>query len=147
MSDRLRALLWQAIGLSFYLFGLLVFLTTVVGIYLAPPANSFANFSPGHGVGLGIGVGFLLAGKIVTWKFADPEFLSTGLAGDILGTGPDQNRLQELGYNVPPGEVIEDAPAREYEGGEVYLMCPDCGKRNDPDYRFCANCSAELPDV
>lgn len=25
--------------------------------------------------------------------------------------------------------------------------CARCGTRNDPDYRYCGNCAAELPDA
>lgn len=145
MNRRTRSIFWQAIGGGCYLLGLVVFLLTFVGVYFAPPANSLANLAPVHGAGMGVGVGLLLLGKAITWRFGEGDPTGGRLPGDLFDTGPDRNRLQELGYNVPPDE--EDPAPHGYEDGEVYLRCPDCGKRNDTDYRFCANCSAELPDA
>jgi len=142
-----RSLLWYVLGTCCYLAGLLLFLVAFLGVYLAAPERSFSNFTQADAVAMAASAALLVLGRTITWKFGDLDYLRSRLAGTVFDRGPDENHLQALGYNVPPEETSGDESAYGYEGGAVYLQCPECGKRNDPAYTFCGNCSAELPDA
>ncbi len=46
------------------------------------------------------------------------------------------------GGEADEGERAHDGPAPE---SEETVTCPECGAGNDPEYRFCRDCVAELP--
>lgn len=147
MSLQNRPFLWYVLGTCCYLAGLLLFLATFLSVYVAPPENSLSNFAPAHGIGMAGSVALLILGKAIVWKFGTLPLGRSRLLDRVLDRGPDESRLQALGYNVPPEESHEDERGYGYESGTVYLQCPDCGMRNDPEYTYCGNCSSELPDT
>lgn len=57
---------------------------------------------------------------------------------------PEPSRLEELGYRVPPESEATPAPTTTYEDGTVYHLCEECGAKNEFDYNYCRECSAEL---
>lgn len=136
-----KTLLWQGIGLLFYLAGMALFLIVAVGAYLAPPENSLENLALGDMLFVGLAIALIVAGRAITWKFGADASGVEGLRPGEAEQSPEQSRLQELGYHVPPESTEDDAPLRE---GDV--VCPECGTENDGDFTYCANCSAELPD-
>jgi len=142
-----KALLWQAVGTLCYLAGLLVFVSVVIGVFLSPPENSLANFSSGHVPVLVVSTILIVAGRLISYKYGLQDGLS-GAVREYRGR-PEMSKLEELGYVIPPeNEGGEGGLERELtlEDGELTVACNECGTENDPDYRFCANCSAELPD-
>jgi hypothetical protein len=142
-----KALLWQGVGILCYLAGLLVFVSVVIGVFLAPPQNSLANLSSGHVPILIASVALIVAGRLISYKYGVQNGLS-GAVREYHGR-PEKSKLEELGYVIPPeNEGSEGGLERKLslEEGELTVACNECGAENDPDYRFCGNCSAELPD-
>jgi len=142
-----KALLWQVVGLGLYLLGMLVFLVVALGAYMAPPENSFANFSGGHMAALLVSIALIVSGRVVSYKLGGESTVAGGLSQRIRPE-PKQNKLQELGYKMPPdpSESESDGLDFSYEDGELKTVCGECGAENDPDFKFCGNCSSELPD-
>jgi hypothetical protein len=60
-------------------------------------------------------------------------------AGSPLGTDHDL-----LGAESSPGEATESAATTGETAGSAAVACPACGTPNDPEYRFCRACVAEL---
>jgi len=87
-----------------------------------------------------------VAGRAVSWKFGGESALWSRAEMIRGGGAPDQTKLEELGYYSPPGESETGDSDFAYDDGEVYAVCEECGAKNDPEFRFCNNCSAELPD-
>jgi hypothetical protein len=143
-----KTLLWQGVGLLFYLAGMVLFLAVAVNAFLAPPANSFGAVTTGDIAVLLVSVALLLFGRAISWK----------LGGDVGGAGamgtlgrvrdrrPNQSKLEELGYRMPPDESDDRGSDTVYEDGEVYVQCPECGEQNERGFDYCGNCSSELPD-
>mgnify|MGYP000713571324 CR=1 FL=1 len=52
-------------------------------------------------------------------------------------------------FDAAPVEAATDAGAVDADdaaaGGDTVCQCPECGTENDPTYRFCRQCVAELP--
>lgn len=41
--------------------------------------------------------------------------------------------------------IRRDGASRARDAATGDVECPDCGTRNEPDYRFCRRCVARLP--
>lgn len=142
-----KELLWQAVGTLCYLAGLLVFVAVVIGVFLSPPENSLANLSADHVPVLVVSTVFIVAGRLISYRYG----VQSGLAGAVreYHGRPEKTKLEELGYVIPPENEGGDGGSDRklsLEEGEIAVACDECGAKNDPDYRFCGNCSAELPD-
>jgi hypothetical protein len=141
-----KTLLWQAVGLLFYLAGMVLFLLVAVGAFLAPPANSLASLTSGDMVLILVSVSLLVVGRVIGWKFGGGAGTMTGSVGAIRGGGPDQSKLEELGYHVPPEETGEPDSDVVYEDGELYARCTECGAKNEQEFDYCSNCSSQLSE-
>lgn len=139
-----KTLLWQGIGLLFYLGGLLLFLLVAVSAFLAPPENSLANVTTGDMAMILMSVVLLATGRVISWKGGGETGAMMGSASTIRGQGPDQSKLEELGYQIPP-DASGDADVT-YEDGEVYAKCNECGAKNEQTFDYCNNCSSRLPE-
>jgi len=95
-----KALLWQGVGILCYLAGLLVFVSVVIGVFLAPPQNSLANLSSGHVPILIASVALIVAGRLISYKYGVQNGLS-GAVREYHGR-PEKSKLEELGYVIPP---------------------------------------------
>jgi len=146
-SSTLKSLLWQGAGMLCYLSGLILFVMVVIGVFLSPPENSMANLSASHTPVLTACAVLIVAGRAISYRYG----VEDGLAGAIreYRGRPEKTKLEELGYVIPP-ESESGEPGLEqklsFEEGAVTVTCNECGAENDPDYRFCGNCSTELPD-
>jgi hypothetical protein len=144
-----KTLLWQGVGLLFYLAGMVLFLAVAVNAFLAPPANSFGTVTTGDIAVLLVSVGLLVLGRAISWKLGGDvggEAGAAGALGRIRGRNPNQSRLEELGYRMPPEESDDSSSDTVYEDGEVYVRCPECGEPNERGFDYCGTCSGELPD-
>jgi hypothetical protein len=140
-----KTLLWQAVGLLFYLAGMVLFLVVAVEAFLAPPASSFGNVATGELLVLLVSVVLLVTGRVIGWKLGG----DTGVAGTVAsvrGRGPEESKLEELGYRMPVEESENSGSGVVYEDGEVYVRCPDCGEPNEREFDYCGNCSSQLPE-
>lgn len=147
MRQSLRTMMvWQGVGLLFYLAGMLLFLVVAVGVFLAPPENSLANLATGDMALILVSVLLLVFGRVISWKFGGEAGAMMGSVSTIRGRGPDQSKLEELGYQIPPEESSEPESDVVYEDGEVYTRCPECGARNEREFDYCSNCSSRLPE-
>lgn len=146
MRQSLRtALLWQAVGLLFTTTGMLVFLFVAVNVYLAPPANSLENMAAGDIAAIVLSVALLVTGRAVAWKFGGDDG-PLGTIDRIRNPQPEQSRLEELGYRMPPEESTDSDSDHVYEDGELVVRCPECGAKNESGFDYCGECSARLPD-
>lgn len=139
-----KTLLWQGIGLLFYLGGMLLFLLVAVSAFLAPPENSLANVTTGDVAMLLISMVLLATGRVISWKGGEETGTIMGSASTIRGQGPEQSKLEELGYQIPPDPSDEANVA--YEDGEIYVRCNECGAKNQQTFDYCNNCSGRLPE-
>jgi len=142
-----KALVWQVVGGLCYLVGMVVFLSVAIGVFMAPPTNSLANLSTSHTPALLGSAVLLVVGRLISYRFGTESGLTDAIR-ERHGH-PDKSKLEELGYVIPPES--EDGggsgePQFSFETGELTVACRECGAENDPDFRFCGNCSAELPD-
>ncbi len=147
-----RTVLLQGVGLLFYLAGMLLFLVIAIDVYLSEPAHSLENFETVHGAYMLVSLVLIIAGGAVMQKFGGAM---TGMGGWLNGTGmmwgggqvrqePRQSALEQLGYTLPPEDeetAIEDMPV-----DDGMVRCPECGETEEAGYRYCAHCSARLPD-
>mgnify|MGYP000141508312 CR=1 FL=1 len=140
-----KALLWQGVGLLFTTAGMLIFLVVAVNVYLAPPANSLENMAAGDITVIVLSVALLVIGRVVAWKFGDDSG-PLGTIDRIRNPQPEQSRLEELGYRMPPEESPDSDPDTVYEDGELVVRCPECGAKNETGFDYCGDCSARLPD-
>lgn len=132
-------------GVAASLLGTLVVAVVSVTVYLAPPANSVANLSGVHLVVIALGVCLILAGRLVSRTFGGDAGLLAGTMGARPDQGPDLNALEQLGYTMPPEDDESDGDGRlAYEDGDVFVVCGECGAKNDRGFRYCGSCSAEL---
>lgn len=139
-------LLLNGAGVVLYLVGVLIFIFTAISVYLGSPANSFENFSSAHFAVMMVSLGLLVAGRIVVWKFGGRREGSIGSAWSPVSRAPEKTPLEELGYQVPPEETNHGGAGFTYEDGEIYIVCEECGANNDPEFTYCSECSAKLPE-
>ena len=140
-----KTLLWQGIGLLFYLAGMGLFLVMAVSVFLAPPQNSLANLTTGDMLLGMVSVGLLVVGRVLSWKFGG-ETSPMGAVTTIRGQGPNQSKLEELGYQIPPEDSGNPDSGVMYEDGTVYVQCSECGAKNEQQFEYCNNCSSQLPE-
>lgn len=140
----LKSLLWQVLGVLFYLGGMLLFLFVAVNVFLSPPENSLENLSSGHVAWILVSLVLLVTGRLISWRFGAERSLSRGIQGSIMGNDRDASRLRNLGYNVPA--ETSDEQEFTYDDGDVYVVCSRCGTKNEQGYSYCSDCSAELPE-
>lgn len=139
-----KMLLWQGIGLLFYLGGMLLFLLVAVSAFLAPPESSFANLTTGDMAMLVMSVVLLATGRVISRKGGWETDAVMGSVSTIRGQGPNQSKLEELGYQMPP-DASNDADVI-YEDGEISIRCTECGAKNEQTFDYCNNCSSRLPE-
>jgi len=138
-----KMLLWHGVGLLCYLAGMLLFLVVAVDVFLAPPENSLANLTTGDTVILLGSVVLLVTGRIISWKGGGGTGMMDGVQ-TIRGQGPDQSKLEELGYRMPhsTSDTADTDVADEDDAGAI--RCSECGTANEPTFRYCSNCSNRL---
>ena len=134
---------WQALGLLFYLGGMLIFLVVMVEVFLSEPERSLANLSSAHMPFLLVSVLLIVFGRYIGYRFGGD--LTDGMAGK---GGPQSRRdsiLEDYGYDPSHSqEDDDDEPQYTYEDDTVFLRCPDCGEKNEPEFDYCGNCAAKL---
>jgi hypothetical protein len=136
-----RTLVWQALGMACYLLGIVLFLLVAVEVFLGGPEPSLASVSGVDTALMAIGVALIIVGQLINWKRGGAKAGSMGSPMESFGNAPKKTRLEELGYHLPP-----ESSGYAYEDGDVYVVCENCGAKNDDEFRFCGGCSAELPD-
>jgi len=144
-----KTLLWQGVGLLFYLAGMVLFLLVAVNAFLGPSGISFGAVTTTDIVLLLVSAGLLVTGRMIGWKFGGDVGGRAGAAGTISrirGQRPKQSKLEELGYHVPPEESDDSASDFVYEDGEMSVRCPECGATNEQGFDYCGNCSSKLPE-
>lgn len=141
-----RTLLWQVVGLLFYLGGLLLFLVVAVSAFLAPPGRSLANLTTGDVALLLVSVVLLVTGRVMSWKGGEKTGTMVGAISTIREQRPDQTKLEELGYQIPPDSSDDTDTSVIYEDGGLYRRCTECGAKNERSFDYCSNCSSRLPE-
>lgn len=137
--------MWQGVSLLCYLVGLVLFMVVAGSVFLAPPEYSLENMQTIHLVAMLVGVVLIVVGKAVGWQFGlGGESMANSMAN--LRNPPEQSKLEELGYRVPKEPPRDSGSKYTYEDGTVYTVCSECGARNENEFKFCNNCSAELPE-
>lgn len=153
MRPMWKNLLWQLLGVLCYLVGLLVFLVLIVDIYLSPPTNSIDNLSSGHAPIFAVSLLLIVIGRYVSYRFGSgvgfEAVASGGYHSQPHSQSDTQSRaqsvLQKYGYRDSSDPETDELPY-EYEDGEVYITCQECGTRNEQEFDYCENCAAELPE-
>ena len=148
-----RTILWQGLGLLCYLGGMIVFLVVGLDVYFAEPTGSLENMTTTHLSFFLVSLVLIVLGGGIMHKHGGGlggmigGFGGFGMSGGTSAAdqaGPEKSRLEELGYVLPPEE--SDTPSVEAEPVEDNeVRCPSCGEINEAGYRFCGNCSAQLP--
>jgi len=143
-----KSLLWQGVGLLFYLAGMILFLVVAVDAFFGP-GDAVGPVTTGHIVAMLVSLALLLTGRAIGWKLGgdvggDPGV--GGTLGAIRNRNPNQSKLEELGYQMPPEESDDRSSDTVYEDGEVYVRCSECGEKNERGFDYCGNCSGKLPD-
>jgi len=143
-----KTMLWQGVGLLFYLAGMVLFLVVAVDAFLGP-GDAVGPVTTGHVAAMLVSVALLLTGRAISWKLGgdvggDPAGM--GVLGRVGDENPNQSKLEELGYRMPPEDSDDHNSDTIYEDGEVYVRCPECGEKNERGFDYCGNCSGELPD-
>lgn len=153
MRPMWKNLLWQLLGVLCYLAGMLVFLVLIVDIYLSPPTNSIENLSSGHTPYFAVSLLLIVLGRYVSYRFGAEIGLGAMGSGGYHSQphsrsdtqSQAQSVLQKYGYRDSSEPDTDDMPY-EYEDGEVYITCPQCGTRNEQEFDYCENCAAQLPE-
>jgi len=135
-----NALLWQALSLILTLAGLLISALVIVGVFLAPPENSLSNISDGDVVLVLVGVIMLSGGRLIGWKFG----LGIGAVSGFRDQAPEQSKLEQLGYRIPPEDDETGDSEFTYDDGSLQVVCQECGATNESGFSYCRDCSAEL---
>ena len=137
-------LLWYGAGLLCYVLGMGVFLVVAADLFLTSE-DWTAGASTAHLALLAVSVGLLVVGRVLVWKAGGD---AAGVAGVPGRSGPKRERstLERLGYRVPSDPPEEAEEGFVYEDGTGYLVCRECGARNELGFDYCRNCSAELPE-
>ena len=145
MRSSWKPALVKWVGVLTYLGGLLLFLAVAVDAFLSPPAQSLANLSTAHVVTLVLGLALVVVGQVIAWKFGGSALIH-GPTTPLPNRGPDQSRLEELGYQLPPEDDDRGDADVAFEDGTAYVVCGECNARNERGFGRCRNCSAKLPE-
>jgi hypothetical protein len=139
-----KQLIWQGAALLSYFVGMILFLVVVMRV-VTSPEQSLATLTTGDVTALVVSVFFLGVGGLLSWK-------SGGTVGSGMGPiqmeptqGPEQSKLEELGYQMPPDDPDESEPTTRGAVGHDDVRCPECGATNDRSFTYCKQCSSELP--
>jgi hypothetical protein len=144
-----KTLLWQGVGLLFYLAGMVLLFLVAVNTFLGPSGVSFGGVTTGDIVLFLVSTGLIVIGRVIGWKLGGDIGGDAGAAGTlsrIRGQRPQQSKLEELGYHVPPEEAHDSESDFVYEDGEMSVRCPECGATNEQGFDYCGNCSSRLPE-
>lgn len=147
-SSLRKTIVWQVLGLLAYFLGIVLFLSAAMDLFFREPGRSLGSATSGHVFVFTLSVVFIVGGRVISWKLGGEREMSP-LSGSMNPFGqqrPKQTKLEELGYVMPPDSSEADESDFAYEDGTVYVVCPECGEKNDAGFRFCHNCSAQLPD-
>lgn len=123
---------------------MLLFLVVAVSVFLAPPANSVENLTTADAAVLLVSMLFLVTEKVISWKGGGAAGTMMGTVGSIRRQGPDQSKLEELGYRMPP-DTADEADVTDVDGEDV-VTCSECGIQNEQTFSYCENCSSRLPE-
>lgn len=146
MRDSLRKqLVWQGAALLCYFVGMVLFLVVVIGV-VTSPEQSLATLTTGDVSILVVSVLLLGVGGLLRWKSGEIVGSGMGPIQQSLKRGPEQSKLEELGYQIPPEQPEESEPTGDEAVGGTDIRCPECGARNDRSYTYCKNCSNPLPE-
>lgn len=143
-DSRRRLLLWQGASLLSYFVGMLLFLVVVMGI-ITSPEQSLATLTTGDLLALVASLILLGLGGLLSWKSGGTVGSGMGPIQMDANQGPEQSKLEELGYQIPPEHPTESEPTGDETGGYDQVRCPECGTRNDRSFTYCKQCSNELP--
>lgn len=138
-------LMVHAVGLLFYLGGMLLFLSVVVGTFLNTSREATGDELVGSLPILLVSIALIVMGRVISWKYGDERSGLLTWATPMEGE-PEQSKLGQLGYQLPPETDTDEQTPFEYADGTVRVICTECGEKNSGDFRFCSNCSAELPE-
>lgn len=144
-SSMRKALLWQGLSLLLTFAGLILSALVIIGVFLGPPENSFSNMSEGDLILVLVGTVLLSLGRLIGWKFGLGVGSMTDSASALREQQPNQSKLEQLGYRIPPDPSETGDSNFSYEEGAVYVVCEECGEHNESDFRYCRNCSSQLP--
>ena len=145
MRRRTRTtLLWYGAGLLCYLLGMGAFLVVAVDLFL-PSGDRIVDASTAHLAFLAVSVGLLVVGRVLVWKASGDAAGVAGVPG-LSEPEREQSTLERLGYRVPSDPPEEVEGGFVHEDGTGYLVCRECGARNEPGFDYCRNCSAELSE-
>lgn len=75
------------------------------------------------------------------WTIAAIIAFPVGLIVYVLVTRSDRSRCNNCGKEVPHN--VNSCP---YCGIKCGLFCPSCGQKVEASWRYCPNCTTELPD-
>lgn len=75
------------------------------------------------------------------WTIAAIIAFPVGLIVYVLVTRSDRSRCNNCGKEVPHN--VNSCP---YCGVKCGLFCPSCGQKVEATWRYCPNCTTELPD-
>jgi hypothetical protein len=83
---------------------------------------------------------------VAAWRLSPdaPAWRRFRRSAPVEFSEPDPSPLEELGYRVPTEVDPESRRRTTYEDGTVYRRCEECGAKNEVDYAYCGECSAEL---
>lgn len=143
--SRLGPLLGQVFGLLLHFLGLFLFIIVVVQLFFPGPDRSVETVTDTHVAWMAVGIVLLVGGRLVTWRFGTSGDPLTAIQDAVGGEDSKHSRLRDLGYRLPADQDDEEDDYA-YVDGSVYLVCRDCGTRNQREYSYCSNCSAELPE-
>ncbi len=132
------------------LIGSIGFIVIIVAVYFAEPERSFGNLASLHVVGIVACLVLVSLGRYIGWKyghgFPGTSIIGAGNMMNPLSRGPKRSTLEDLGYHIPPDVSEGEDRWVLTDEGELRVICPYCGTENEPEFTFCGDCSARLPE-
>ncbi|WP_181685049.1 DUF7577 domain-containing protein [Halorhabdus salina] len=145
MRESLRKqLIWQGAALLSYFAGMLLFLVVVLRV-VGSPDLSLAALTTGDMVALVVSVILFGLGGLLSRKSGGSVGSGMGPIQMAQNQGPEQSKLEELGYQIPPEQPDESESTGDGPSGHDEVRCPVCGARNDRSFTYCKQCSSDLP--
>lgn len=141
--DRSRwlGMLVQIAGVLSYIGGMLLMLFAAIGVFMELETGGGGSVPLPLVAYAVIGLALVVIGRVTVWRYG------RGFGGSVWGTIPPRSRpkrstLEELGYTSPSsGDTTQSDPGSPPSG----VVCGNCGTTNEAGYRFCRNCSSQLP--